>query len=392
MPRLVPADGSVRVGNHPALLGAQVAPLNTANQTASPNILDRPPYIARSLRWEADLDVGETVICTAVAYAVTQADIDAGSVTNLATASAAGTSSNQDSVVVTATQTPALTLVKSTTTTNYATPGDVLDYSYSVTNIGNVTLAEPVTIADDKTPATCALSGDGDLDVGETVICTAVAYAVTQADIDAGSVTNLATASAAGTSSNQDSVVVTATQNPAITVVKTGAFADDGNLDGFADPGESISYTFAVSNGGNVTLTNVTVTDPLVTVSGSATTLGVGETDTTTFTASYIITQADIDTGTVPNTATADSDESDPAVGPTSKRQANRGQAREHRVEVVREGDVGRREVSIQVFDRERQRRGGAGSDRIVRERLPEYVDGNVQLSDGKPARDRQIL
>ena len=142
---------------------------------------------------------------------MTQADIDFGSVTNLATASAGGTTSNEDSVTVDATQTPALTLVKSTTTTTYSVVGDTIDYSYDVTNSGNVTLAEPVTIADDKTTATCALSGDGDLDVGETVTCTAVDYVVTQADIDNGSVTNLATASADGTTSNQDSVTVNAT-------------------------------------------------------------------------------------------------------------------------------------------------------------------------------------
>jgi len=67
-----------------------------------------------------------------------------------------------------------------------------------------------------------------------------------------------------------------------------------------------------VTNTGNVTLTNVTVTDPLVTV---PTTLDIGETDNTTFTATYTITQSDIDAGQVDNTATADSDESDPADG-----------------------------------------------------------------------------
>ena len=82
--------------------------------------------------------------------------------------------------------------------------------------------------------------------------------------------------------------------------------------------GETISYTFTVSNDGNVTLTNVTVSDPKVTVSGGPTTLDVGETDSTTFTGTYTITQADIDAGKVDNTATADSDESAPADGSTS--------------------------------------------------------------------------
>jgi len=94
-------------------------------------------------------------------------------------------------------------------------------------------------------------------------------------------------------------------------IIKNGVFQDE-NQDGFADAGETISYTFSVENIGNVTLTNVTVTDPLVPVSGGPTTIDVDETDGSTFTASYTITQADCDARQVVNTATADSDESDP--------------------------------------------------------------------------------
>ena len=61
-------------------------------------------------------------------------------------------------MTVDATQEPELTLDKSTTTTTYSSVGDLIDYSYDVENTGNVTLAEPVTITDDKTTATCALS------------------------------------------------------------------------------------------------------------------------------------------------------------------------------------------------------------------------------------------
>ena len=61
-----------------------------------------------------------------------------------------------------------------------------------------------------------------------------------------------------------------------------------------------------MTNTGNVTLTNVVVTDPLVTmVGGPIASLAPGAVDNTTFTASYIITQTDLDAGQFTNQATA---------------------------------------------------------------------------------------
>ncbi|VBB43368.1 hypothetical protein TRIP_B250428 [uncultured Desulfatiglans sp.] len=82
----------------------------------------------------------------------------------------------------------------------------------------------------------------------------------------------------------------------------------DNNPIGVYNPGDEISYAFRVKNTGNVTLTNITISDaiPEVTVNGGPiNSLAPGETDTMTFTGSYTLTQNDIDAGEFKNTATA---------------------------------------------------------------------------------------
>src|SRR5690606_6332331 len=101
-----------------------------------------------------------------------------------------------------------------------------------------------------------------------------------------------------------DPTVIELCQNPKIALIKTGV-VDDTNGNGCADVDETITYSFTVFNLGNVTLSNITITDPLVTVNGGPITLAPGAADGTTFTATYIITQTDIDAGFVENQATA---------------------------------------------------------------------------------------
>jgi uncharacterized repeat protein (TIGR01451 family) len=84
---------------------------------------------------------------------------------------------------------------------------------------------------------------------------------VTQADINAGSIYN--TASVTGYFNNTpytdtDDNTVTVTQTPGITLTKTSTPTN------VTTAGQVITYTLVAQNTGNVTLTGVVVTDPML--------------------------------------------------------------------------------------------------------------------------------
>ncbi|MCL2316033.1 MAG: hypothetical protein FWC46_02960, partial [Actinomycetia bacterium] len=135
-----------------------------------------------------------------------------------------------------------------------------------------------------------------------------VSYTITQADLDRGSVTNHATATAtAGGKSltGDDSATATALQDASLTLTKTASRAEVSRA------GDTVTYTFAVANDGNVTVHGIAIAEGAFNGSGSlsaatclATTLAPFA--STTCTATYVVTQADIDAGaTLENHATA---------------------------------------------------------------------------------------
>ncbi|WP_415583313.1 gliding motility-associated C-terminal domain-containing protein, partial [Flavobacterium frigoris] len=94
-------------------------------------------------------------------------------------------------------------------------------------------------------------------------------------------------------------------ESPSILLVKEGVFNDvDGN--GFAEVGETITYNFTITNTGNIPLTNVTIIDtmPGLVISGNPIALlQVGEANSTSIIATYVITQRDLDALSISNKA-----------------------------------------------------------------------------------------
>jgi uncharacterized repeat protein (TIGR01451 family) len=275
---------------------------------------------------------GETVTATAT-YVVTQADVDAGSIAN--TADVTGTpptgppvTGTDTFVVPSSDPAPALTVTKTADDSALQSPakaGDVITYNFTAENTGNVTLTD--VVIEDQLAGLSALTytwsgAAGTLAPGEKVTATAT-YAITQADIDAGQIVNSATGT--GTPPNGPPIVtppseVTTTIDP----VPGQSFTKTADASAVTDPakaGQVITYHFTSQNTGNVTLTNVAITDELAGLSplvytwpGTAGTLLPGQ--TVTATATYAITQADIDAGKVSNTALATG--TDPSGGTTT--------------------------------------------------------------------------
>ena len=170
---------------------------NTGNVTISAISVSDDNVDAAPVCDVTTLAPGEFATCTA-SHTVTQADLDAGTVTN--NASATGTPSGgtlvdpTDTATATADQNPALTLDKTITAGDpYSTVGATIDYQYIVTNTGNVTISA-ISVSDDNVDAApvCDVTT---LEPGEFATCTA-SHTVTQADLDAGTVTNNASATA----------------------------------------------------------------------------------------------------------------------------------------------------------------------------------------------------
>src|SRR5690625_3486226 len=300
----------------------------------------------------------ETVVFT---YTITQEDINDGGVWNIATVTGDDPSGDPveddsedpepldpsdpnydpdcpDCTFTELDQDPSVELLKSgvyvdANEDGTVNPGDEIEYTFTVTNSGNVPLtdvvindarigAEDLFVADEMIPG-----------AEETVVFT---YTITQEDINDGGVWNIATVTGDDPSGDPveddsedpepldpsdpnydpdcpDCTFTELDQDPSVELLKSGVYVD-ANEDGTVNPGDEIEYTFTVTNSGNVPLTDVVINDARIGAEDLfvADEMIPGAEETVVFT--YTITQEDINDGGVWNIATVTGD--DPSGDP----------------------------------------------------------------------------
>ena len=272
------------------------------------------------------LAVGGSTTCTAT-HTFTQAELDAngsptadsGVLYNNVTADSNESDPATDFLSIPITQSASMTVEKSSTTTSLSAPGTVT-YSYLVTNTGNVTLTG-ITVVDDNDNDDMVCEATT-LAVGGSMTCTAT-HTFSQAELDAngsptadsGVLYNNVTADSNESDPATDFLSIPITQSASMTVEKSSTTTS------LSAPG-TVTYSYLVTNTGNVTLTGITVVDDNDNddMVCEATTLAVG--GSMTCTATHTFSQAELDangsptadSGVLYNNVTADSNESDPAT------------------------------------------------------------------------------
>ncbi|MBZ4021743.1 hypothetical protein CKO11_04620, partial [Rhodobacter sp. TJ_12] len=203
----------------------------------------------------------------------------------------AGTINDNDSAGLTAVKTVALTDLD---TIAGPSIGDTLTWTVTVTNTGTVALSDVTISADTMTRAdSTVIAGFGAASFSPASVASLAAsaqtsftasYTLTAEDVDAGGLSNTATVAAThsgGTpisdvsddgddgdgNTDDDATDYSFTATPGIALVKTATLKDEDGTPGVS-VGDTIEYAFTVINTGAVTLSNVTVTDPKVTVAG----------------------------------------------------------------------------------------------------------------------------
>jgi uncharacterized repeat protein (TIGR01451 family) len=202
--------------------------------------------------------------------------------------------------------------------------GDLINYQVQVVNAGNSTVsgiavtefAAGATAND--VPLTCDVAS---IVPEKSVTCTG-SYTIVSSDVDTPAATIKATANASGTSragigqavkAASATVTTRLTQHPELTTQFARPVLTDANNDSRTDAGDTIAYSATVTNSGTVTLTGVGVTLTIAAPGGPAPDLDCSPSTPATLapggqlacTATYTITQPDVDNSEVAATVAA---------------------------------------------------------------------------------------
>lgn len=148
---------------------------------------------------------------------------------------------------------PVLNLTVAGDPASFSGPGEVVTYSYTLTNAGNVALTAPFSINDTHALVTCPAMDT--LDPNASLTCTA-SYTTTAEDVLAGKISSTAIAHARyqedtklySVESASITTEILLDAQPALDLVKTA------NPTCFSNLGEIIQFTFTITNTGNVPL------------------------------------------------------------------------------------------------------------------------------------------
>ena len=314
LPELTLVKTGEEIASEDFITGAEVTYTFTTTNTGNTTIFDPVTVVDTLIPAEditcpafpaAGLAPAEEYVCTGV-YTVTATDVDLGSVTNIASATDGETTSLLDSATVPNEGVPSLSITKTAEVTSFATVGDEIPYTFVVTNSGTRAFASDVIVTDtlfgDVTCFTPS-AGDPDLIAGESVTCSGT-YTVTQEDLDTGTVVNEAYAATEFGSDDttvlSEPVVETVDGDlqPELTVAKSAATLPVTGVD------QLLTYTVTVTNSGNQTLTNVEASDPMLT-GFTCPAQDLAPDETFSCSGTYTVTQADVDVGSLSNTADA---------------------------------------------------------------------------------------
>jgi len=297
---------------------------NTGSTTLSNLVLSDAAANAGSIQPASIATLAPGASINAVAkHTLTQSEVNSGSFTNQATVKVTDSKGNtitqlsddpattapNDPTVTKLVPSPAYTLTKAAA--NTATKaGDVINYNITFKNTGNVTLTDIALTDANADAGSLTPANITRVLPGETVSISAK-HTVKQSDVNAGGFSNQVNATA---KDPQGNTLTKASDNPATPA------ADDATFSPIvADPSvrftklvasgagviKVIEYSIQVTNTGNITLTNIVVTDPGADA-GSITPAVIAKlepAETAMILARHTLTQPEIDYGKFVNQA-----------------------------------------------------------------------------------------